>query len=242
MSQYAYQQIVDAIVGHITDGSLQIGQKLPTTTEFCEHFGVSKITVRRAMDELAAHGLIARRRGSGTFVKALPMGRTDRQRGWNAATELGGFAAECMKRGMVASAQVCSLSTITPDAHIATTLALRKGEPCHRLERILFADDIACVGETSYVPYDLAPSLTTYDGETSLFSYLELATGQRIASSHRRIVATHPDEQTAQRMGIDPAKPVLCVYQTTYLEGGRPVEHSVALHTPGYEFYCVVPT
>lgn len=239
MGSYAYQVIVDDLVSKISSGVYPIGSKLPTIESFCDEFDVSKITVRRAMDDLASMGLISRQRGSGTFVKSRPMGRSDRKLGWNLSNEMHGFATECVIRGMVPKEVVNSFTQIVPSSEVAQALALAPRERCHRMDRTLLADDVVCMVEVSYIPVQLAPDLTARDGEQSLFAYLQRTSGQRIASSYRRLKAALPSEELALRLGVSTDEPVLQFHQTSYLENGRPIEDSVALHAPGYEFYTV---
>ena len=68
---HKYMTIVMDIRHKIASGEFSQGEKLPTIPQLCEQYGVSKITVKRAMDDLESLGLIARRRGSGTFVKGM---------------------------------------------------------------------------------------------------------------------------------------------------------------------------
>ncbi len=62
-----YEDIATDIQGSILDGSLKAGDRLPTVVELCDLYGVSKITVRKAIDILAEQGLVSSRRGSGTY-------------------------------------------------------------------------------------------------------------------------------------------------------------------------------
>ena len=65
-TMHKYQAIVSDLRHKITVGEYAQGDRLPTTPELCKQYGVSKITVKRAMDDLESLGLVARRRGSGT--------------------------------------------------------------------------------------------------------------------------------------------------------------------------------
>ena len=64
-----YEAIAADIRRSIEDGALKPGDKLPTVVEFCELYSVSKITVKRAIEQITEEGLITSRRGSGTYVK-----------------------------------------------------------------------------------------------------------------------------------------------------------------------------
>ena len=86
-----YEAIAADIRRSIEDGALKPGDKLPTVVEFCELYSVSKITVKRAIEQITEEGLVTSRRGSGTYVKdtaGLPdqaffQGKNDRAQGFS---------------------------------------------------------------------------------------------------------------------------------------------------------------
>ena len=78
-----YETVADDIRIRIAAGEFKPNEQLPTTDELCEHYDVSKITIKKAMDELTLHGLVARRRGSGSFVKGLVDTNFRKGSGWN---------------------------------------------------------------------------------------------------------------------------------------------------------------
>lgn len=111
-----YEAIAADIRRSIEDGALKPGDKLPTVVEFCELYSVSKITVKRAIEQITEEGLITSRRGSGTYVKdtaGLPgqaffQGKNDRAQG---------FSYE--HRGEKVTSVVYDFSIVNPPADIA---------------------------------------------------------------------------------------------------------------------------
>lgn len=223
----------------ISSGAYKTGDRLPTTPELCELYGVSKITVKRAMDELTHAGLVTRRRGSGTYVTGVTQGFYPKDIGWNAASRITGFSAECAASGKTASVHVHEFVVLNPPQDVAQALSLGTMDPCFRITRTLLADNVAQLDEISYVPYIIAPELSKHEAEHSIFSYIENDLGLSIASSHRQLMATHPGPDAAERLGIPPDAPVLKIVQTSYLDDGRPFELSISIHTPGYEYHAI---
>lgn len=113
-----YEAIAADIRRSIEDGALKPGDKLPTVVEFCELYGVSKITVKRAIEQITEEGLITSRRGSGTYVKdtaGLPgqvffQAKNDRAQG---------FSYE--HRGEKVTSVVYDFSIVNPPAEVATS-------------------------------------------------------------------------------------------------------------------------
>ena len=116
-----YEAIAADIRRSIEDGALKPGDKLPTVVEFCELYSVSKITVKRAIEQITEEGLITSRRGSGTYVKdtaGLPgqaffQGKNDRAQG---------FSYE--HRGEKVTSVVYDFSIVNPPADIAASWEL----------------------------------------------------------------------------------------------------------------------
>ena len=117
-----YEVIAADIRRSIEDGTLKPGEKLPTVVEFCDLYGVSKITVRRAIERMTEDGLVTSRRGSGTYVKeaagmaldAVSGGRSDRA---------GGFTSE--HQGQKVESVGYDFKIVNPPAGIARLCLLR---------------------------------------------------------------------------------------------------------------------
>lgn len=232
-----YARITLTLQRMIADGSYPKGSRLPTTTQLCQQFGVSKITVKRAMDELELMGLITRRRGSGTYVTGVPQGV-----GFSSVMlgNLGGFTSEHTARGERVDVVVHSFRKEHPDPGIAQELGIETDVECFFIIRTLLADGIPLQEQALYIPASVAPMLTKQHAMGSIYSYMEEELGLKVASAHRRVLATHANEEIADHLQIDTSDSVLKIFQITYLEDGRACEKSISFHVPGYELLSVV--
>lgn len=242
MSKYA--EIAQDIRASIEDGAIAPGERLPTVVELCELYGVSKVTVRKAVELLAEQGLVSSRRGSGTFVKATPeskgvdgrhagdtlyIGRTDRSIG---------FTNEHAHQGEVSS--VVHLFAIeVPPAEVAARLDLGDEDFCYHDVRTRLLDGVPLVIEDTYMPLELVPGLKRHHVEGSIYNYLQQDLGLHLASFHRIVRAVAATAEEAGRLDIAEGGPLLELEQIGFLDSGAPFEYSVsrnvgsrsALHT-----------
>lgn len=242
MRTYAYITVAQDLKRQIVTGTLGAGSLIPATRTLCERYGVSKTTIKRAMDELVHEGLVVRRRGQGTYVLEPPQTTFAKMRSWSVEGQTSGFTAECAERGQVASARVEDFGTALPTPEAARALEILATTPVLRFERTLLADGVPQVAEVSFVPCDLAPDLDAECVRSSFFTYVQQHLGCTIKGARRTIEARRCDLPTATRLSIAPDTPTLLICQTSYLDDGRPLEYSRAFHVPGYAYlvsrYC----
>ena len=114
-----YATVERVVAGEILNGSLPVGTRLPTEDQLIERFGVSRITVRRAVQNLAARGLVDVRWGRGTFVAAPRITQP--------LTSLTGFVEDMASLGLTATARVLRVETVPADAGVAAKLDVDPG-------------------------------------------------------------------------------------------------------------------
>ena len=236
MADFAYKLICQDIRSSMANGELPTGTKLPTTAELCETYGVSKITVKRAMDELVRAGLVVRRRGSGTYVLETSSVLPIPDGSWDNEDSSEGFAAECARRGRQPKARLHVVSVVSPPPEVRKALSLDEDALCHYIERTLLADDEPVLSETAYIPVSIAPTLDEGVAAKSLFAYATDTLGLRIACSIRKIFAISTSDVDAKRLEVAPGTPVLDIIQVTFLDDGRAFEYSEAPHHPDYRY------
>src|SRR5215813_8212229 len=129
-----YTRVETVLASDITHGDLRVGDQLPTEDNLIARFGVSRITVRRAIQNLVSRGLVEIRRGKGTFV-AAPKPTQE-------LTELSGFVEDMHALGRKPTARVLGKEIVTADTTVASQLALTKGERVVRIRRVRMADGI----------------------------------------------------------------------------------------------------
>lgn len=222
-----YEAIAHDIQKSIEDGTLKPGEKLPTVVELCDVYGVSKITVKRAMEWLTEIGLIISKRGSGTYVKTstpmfsdpLSMGVNDRARG---------FTAEHADSGCTVTSDVHDFQIVNPDEQVARRLGITCEDFTYYICRTRLVDGLPIVIERTYMPIDLIPGFKRKHLYGSIYSYINDQLGLKISSFHRAIRAVPASEEDAPRLAIEAGEPLLEFEQIGYLDDGEPFEYSIS--------------
>ena len=207
----------------IVDGRLAPGFQLPPEREIAERAGVSRVTVRKAMDVLVERGAILQRQGAGSFVcEASAAPRLDQ----NLST-LTSFTEYMEQRGLTSASRVLKCGLFPPTPEESLTLGLGLGDKVARIKRLRFADNAPLAIETSSVPEDIlnAPERVVQ----SLYAVLR-QNGQAPSRAIQSIGASNLSEADAAMMNLPPGTAVLEIVRTGYLPSGRPIERSHGLY------------
>lgn len=205
-----YEGIVRSLSQQIT--TMQRGDQLPTEIELSQQFGVSPMTVRRALGILIDSGRLKATRGKGTFV--LRPGVMNRM-------EMVSFTQAVKSAGMVPRTQVLSTSTLAADDEVAESLEIQPGETVYRISRLRFADESPIAIETNHVSAQLYPGLLDLDITKPFGEVLTENYGTRSATAENRIGAVLPDEEEARLLGIGRGVACVRVHTKRYETGGR---------------------
>ena len=197
-----YRRIEEDLLTQIAEGQLGSGEALPTERELCEQYGVSRITVRRAVRELEIRGYVHRKQGKGTFVSRT---RIQREMG-----RLISFSEEMRAQGREPGSQLVNLQHKLADRSIASMLHLEDGEPVWIVERLRLADDEVISLSVSYLhlPPDVYLTPMELRTEISLWSLLERK-GLAVTEGYTTIRATIADESCATLLGVEEGDPLL---------------------------------
>jgi len=211
-----YRQIEEDLLTQISSGQIQSGEMLPTERELCSHYGVSRITVRRAMRELETRGYVTRQRGRGTFVSQA---RIKREMG-----RLISFSEEMRAQGRTPTSRLLNLQHRPADSSIAALLSLKVGDSVWIVERLRLADDEIVSLSTSYLslPFDVYLTPLELRSETSLWSVLERK-GIEMHEGETTVRAMLADEHYSRVLRVDEGDPLLVREGVNYVAGGRPV-------------------
>jgi GntR family transcriptional regulator len=209
-------------------GRLKSGDLIPTEVELCAAYGVSRTVVRQALGELASEGRVYRLRGKGTFVSGRKLSEQF------LSGTLGFFddleAAGHHVRNLVIRCQV-----LLAHDELAKYLAVAPGTQCVKLERVRYVDDQLIAFMHSYLPKDLHPHLLErlkrFDFEhSSLYRFLEGASGVRCQAGMRSVRAVVADEQLGGVLQVPVGSPLLHVSSVERDANGRVIEYSEAWH------------
>jgi GntR family transcriptional regulator len=212
-----YHQLKDALLKAITAGAWKSDEQLPNETRLAEHYGVSKITVRQALQELAALGYIRREQGRGTFVS--------RPKIYEGPRELMSFTEEMRAHRLAPASSILSHSVAAADAEVAGALEIAEGDAVFVLRRLRLAEGEPMGVQTAHVPLALAPGLPNekFDG-VSLYSLLESNYGIQPSAARETYRAVLAEEADAALLQIPAGAPVFAAERITTSRAGRPFE------------------
>ena len=220
-----YHQIFMQLREEIISGARGFGSRMPTEEELSESFGVSRITARRALAELADTHLVERKRRVGTHViyqtPAKPIEGSIEQ-----AIE------SLITYGRKTQVKLLELETVPAVMPITDALGIAAGTPVLRVARVRWLDDLPLSYLVSYVPADLAGAMNRTSLKTiPMLSLLEQA-GVKIGAATQTISASLADATLANLLAVDIGSPILRVNRTVMDVDKRPVQHVLAQFRP----------
>lgn len=215
-----YQQLQRALREAIEQGLFGPEDALPSERQLAAELGVSRITVRKAIEGLAEDGILERRQGSGNFV-GTPT-RVDKN-----FAKLTSFSEDMRARGSTPHSEWLKRAegTVTPEE--AMKLALSPGTLVYRFHRLRFADEAPMSIEYATVVAAALPSLDVV--KDSLYDALERA-GNRPVRALQRLSALLLNEEQARLLDARERDAGLMVERLGYLRDGRAVELSHSIY------------
>ena len=207
-----YSSLADALSQAIVEGSLPNGAALPGERALSQSLGLSRVTVRHAIDELVARGILVRRHGARTIVA---------RRVEKSLSLLSGFSEDILSRGMTPGLQWIDRRIARPNPAEAMALGIRSADPIVRLRRIRTADTHPIALEHAAVPQSVLPEIN-FKGD-SLYAALE-ARGMRPVGGTQRIRAGLMSKAEANLLDAEPGAAMLIVERRCWIAGGRVVE------------------
>jgi GntR family transcriptional regulator len=231
-----YQQLHRALRDAIADNRLPAEEALPPERELAEEFGVSRITVRKALDALVGEGMLTRRQGAGTFVAP----HADEARVEKSFSKLSSFSEDMISRGRRPESVWLSRASgaVTPEESL--TLGLSPGSQVYRFNRIRYAD-----GEPMALEYSTVPGFCL-PGEGAVEESLYEALGRHASRPVRalqRLRAVLFLGEKAKLLGVAEGSPGLLIERRGFLRDGRPVEFTQSYYRgDAYDFVAELST
>jgi DNA-binding GntR family transcriptional regulator len=215
-----YFQVAEQFAAAIQRGDLTPGDRLDSELQLADRLGLSRPTVRQAIQHLVDKGLIVRRRGVGTQVVRSEVRRT---------VELTSLHDDLARAGRQPSTSVLELATVGCPAKVAAALGVDADSPVQHMRRLRFADGEPLAVMENWLPLD--PVRLTLDTLQARGLYAILrAAGVRIRSAQQRIGARAATAAEAQMIGERRGAPLLTMTRTAYDDQGRHVEHGEHLY------------
>ncbi|MDR1587783.1 MAG: GntR family transcriptional regulator [Treponema sp.] len=227
-----YAQVRELIRQDIIGGGLKPRQKLPTESEFVARYGVSIITIRRAINELVKEGLVEKKQGKGIFVSAPKYQKTFSNRGMS-------FSETCAANGIKAGAKVIAADMQIPDRESRELLRLGDNDSVVRILRLRFANDIPCVVEDNYFPAEFSWLLSKDLENDSLYRILREEKGIEIMRGPLTLRIVRADKNTADLLNVARNTPLLRMIGVNYQPNGE-VLHTCVQIGYGEDFDFIV--
>lgn len=214
-----HQQVKDAIITLINTGEYKPHSQLPTEAEFCEKYGVSRTTVRTALQQLTAEGYVYRKQGSGTFVSASKVKQ-------KLTTTVERFSEQITMQGKKPLIKVLELEVIPADEFLSDVLKMEEGQPVNVLERLRYANEQPIQYEIAYLPWYKTPGLNKKGCEKSLYDHLESQFKLKISKTVETLELFIADQLAAEKLQINIGDPCFSLDTLAYLADGTIIEYS----------------
>lgn len=207
-SEAKYSQVGNSIIGKIEDGTYKTGSSIPSERELIEKFNVSRITIRKAIDELVSKGFLTKIQGKGTYVKS----GIHRQNLFS----LTSCKNDIIQQGMTPSTIVIKAEVEVANEEIQDALELENGDKVFTLERVYYADDIPVNYTITHLPLKKFPGIDKIDFKnSSLYEILENKYGTKLIEATRTVEAILPEKKIAKMLDLNSTSPVLLFKATT---------------------------
>lgn len=216
-----YVQLMEELETSIRNGVYKPGDKIMTEAEMAKEYGVSLITVRKAVGSLMEKGLVVRKQGKGTFVTKPKYSRNMKK--------LQSFTEMCEQIGVKPGAQVLENRLIMADKKVADRLGIEPGSNVVYISRLRLADGEPVQVEKSYFPLKYAFLLEEDLNNGSMFECLKEKAGAKVASSEKMIELCRATAEEAALMDVKKGDYLLFVKSTAYDENGEPMYAGIQL-------------
>ncbi len=219
MSKPTYIQIFESLAEEIENGHYTPGDKLPSERDLSESLGVSRMTVRQAVEALARQGFVYRKQGSGTYVSEVKIEHH--------VNFLEGFYDTISKKGLMPGAVLLSSEQIPASKKIANLLELDVGRSLYYIHRLRTANEEPIALEHSYFSAERFPDLEQYNlVEQSLYGILREEYGIQLKYAEQTFEPVIANNYESEILSIELGAPLMLVRRIAFDKDDHPVEYA----------------
>lgn len=210
----AYYQIKEDIISRINSGEWPVGERIPSESELVGFYGVSRMTLRKALDELAVEEMVYKERGVGTFAARRQIVRNQEH--------LSGLSEEMASQGRSVRSVILARGPVDSPS-ICRDLRISNSMVYH-LQRLRYVNDEALLLDDTYLAPETAreAGVDQIDEESSLFRLLE-ASGQALLYGEKEVHAVLASDKLARLLSYAEGNPLFYVKTVVYNQRGAPV-------------------
>ena len=205
-----YYQLKNIILKKIKDGEFTEGNLIPSERDLGEELGISRMTVRQALNQLVNEGVLYREKGRGTFVSKSKIVQRN----------IMSFSDTVRNKGLVPSTVILHFEKISDRSDINSILNLKEDEELYNIKRLRLANDIPIAIEEVFIPERYCPELEAFDLKSSLYKLLKEEYSLTISYIDNVIEAAKAAKEEKKLLNLSDATPVLRITNTSHNEDG----------------------
>ncbi|MDF1616451.1 GntR family transcriptional regulator [Petrocella sp. FN5] len=203
-----YQDVKKELIHRIHEGDYKAGEKIPSERDLSLVFKVSRMTIRQALSELVAEGVLYKSMGRGTFVSSPSLYQEN----------LKSFTQTLIGQGMVPSTKVIEIATISQVKKISQWLNVDPMDSYYKVKRLRLGDGVPIALETIYIPKKYAEGIHKHDLTSSLYKILEKKYGYDLTHITCDIEANISSRIIMEAMGLNKQTALLKITGITYAQ------------------------
>jgi len=220
-----YHQVLEILEKEIAEGKYPVDTLFPSETQLIHKFGVSRVTIRRALSELELHGQIVRIQGQGTFIKNQPIELE--------LTALTGFVEDMLEKRYRPSARVVTIQQVFSNKKVSEMLKIEPGTMVTYIERIRLSNGAPLSFDTTWLPNPIGEEVAKENLEVfPIFSLLEEKMDIQLDHALYNLQSKPTDQVTAKYLEQTPGDSIMVVERTVFTKKGNPVDYEI-LHYRG---------
>ena len=214
-----YLQISTWLRELIHMGRYETGEQLPSENELAQMCGVNRNTLRQALGELTAEGMLKKVKGLGTFVTA-----TESVALKHKLNRISSFGQELHQAGIKESTRLLKKGYETPPEHVTQSLSLNPSSRVIAIRRLRTGDDLPLIYEETYLPVDFFDGILEMDLTGSMYEIFTRTFGVTLARCEQTIKAVNLDKKIAPLLELSAGDAAIYMESVTYNDRNMPVE------------------
>lgn len=218
-----YSTIKDDLLAKIKNGTYKEGEVIPSEVELAKMYGVSRPTIRQALQILANDGYVEKRKRRGTIATKPKIAQ-----GFTMSVK--SFQDDMSKEGHTIRTMVILLKREQANEEVASNLGIQQGDEVYKLVRLRYVDEKPNVFVESYIPANLFPDFEAHDFETQRMYGVMQECGHPVSQAHRRIEVIKAESSNATLLDVEVGDPLFLFHTVGRDADGRAVEYSIATY------------
>ncbi|USD59510.1 MULTISPECIES: GntR family transcriptional regulator [Vibrio] len=224
-----YKKVMQDLKSRIDSEEFAIGDTLPTERDLIDAYSVSRITVRKAIEELVKLGLVEKRQGAGSTIIGKTM--------TGSMSNLRSTSEYMSDAGSTLEYKVVEFTLADPDEDVAAALKIGMDEKVYFIRRFKLINGVPSIYEDSYMPVAMFPQMNIMSLQGSKYQYLEKDLGLQIDGALQDFEAVMPDSHLCEVFEIPSDVPIIRLLSTGKLKDGSIFEYTKLYFKPNTYSY-----